>query len=235
MFKMEEYKVYFDYMYEEFNNALTLGVFIVDPEGDAIGPITTKRIEGKGPQSKFNLEYSVVAFEYALEIAQSYGLEDIIMLNQNKLIFEWTANIKNTERDYVNRTRERMMTYYNTEGLNVSISYDGTIKGKDNLVKKELNRMKKKKGKATPAQSRGSFNQLAGPVKTYQLTPEQMKENKKNDKKVTGNKKAVIQFVNEDVPVKTPFSKQAANDKKDVKKASKPRFNPARFGYNPNQ
>lgn len=142
MIGMSAHKVYFDYIYDAKNNNVILGVYILDGDGDVIHEIFTKSIKGQGPVNKNNLVYSTQALTYAIQIAQQNFLEKVIFVNQNEIIFNWVLNEDVTDRPYVNEARDAMVKYvleYESDA-----QYDFTIKGKQNLAKKELTRIQKK-------------------------------------------------------------------------------------------
>lgn len=156
---MDEYKVYFDYIYNEVTNQVTMGVYVLDPDNDPVSTLIKKTVKGKGPQNKYNLDYSLMAMDYAIGICYDYGLESIEFYNQNKLIFEWVTNINKLDRMDVNKVRQRLAEYLNADGLEVDMSYNVAIKGKDNLAKKELNKTKKVQKKKTQ-KTKGTLNNL---------------------------------------------------------------------------
>lgn len=155
------HKVYFDYIYDAKNNNVILGVHILDGDGDVIHEIFTKTIKGQGPVNKNNLIYSTQAFNYAITISQQNFLEDVIFVNQNEVIFNWVMDDAETSREYVNQARASMVKYlveYEAKAL-----YDYSIKGKQNLAKKELTRIQKKLLTSRAKQKdegMGSFNDL---------------------------------------------------------------------------
>lgn len=169
---MDEYSVYFDYVYNEANNKVVLGVYIVDPDGDAIGVINTKQVDGRGPQNKYNYEYTLLALIYALEISQSFGLEDVALHNQNQIVFEWLMQLDRNDRPELVLARDTLVNYLDASGLDVSINYV-KIKGAKNLAKKELSKQHKPVAKPT----RMSLNTIS---KSGEVT------NKANTKKIKG-------------------------------------------------
>lgn len=166
---MSAHKVYFDYIYDTKNNNVILGVYILDGDGDVIHEIFTKSIKGQGPVNKNNLVYSTQALTYAIQIAQQNFLEQVIFVNQNEIIFNWVLDEDVTDRPYVNEARDAMVKYvleYESDA-----QYDFTIKGKQNLAKKELTRIQKKLFASRSNSKDAGMGSFSEWVKTKQEQP----------------------------------------------------------------
>lgn len=83
------------------------------------------------------LEEEALAFKMALETILEEGYDDVMLYNQNKLIFDWLGREShdNKMRDTIYKQIIELMYAIADEGIQISYT---VIKGKDNEAQKQL-------------------------------------------------------------------------------------------------
>lgn len=144
-------KVYFDYRYiGGVEHTIEMCVVVTD-EDDSLFLEDMKQTKGLGPQANYNLDYSLMAFDFALDVIKENDFEEATFYNQNKVIFTWVNDVDCSARDILGSLRSKIVILMKEHDF--SIAFSGVESAK-NKAKKLLN--KQKKADAT----KGSFEAL---------------------------------------------------------------------------
>ena len=153
-------KVFFDYRYiGGVEHTIEMCVVVTD-EYDNLFIEDMKQVAGLGTQAKYNLDYSLMAFDFALDVIKENDFEEATFYNQNNLIFNWVNDIECTARTILNPLRSKLVMLIEECEFTIAFS---SVESTKNKAKKLLN--KQKKTNAT----KGSFESLLnsyGKVKT---------------------------------------------------------------------
>lgn len=145
---------YFDYIYLGGEKHTIKMCVVITDESDSLFYEETKEVKGLGLQTKYNLDYTLMAFNFACDVIKANDIEEVCFNNQNGLVFDWIIQKEDKNRPILNKVREKLIKLVNEDEYTLTFS---KIVSANNKAKKLLAKEKKKKN--TKA-AKGSFDAL---------------------------------------------------------------------------
>lgn len=165
------FQVYFDY--KDAGDELLLGIVVKE------GSTTVKQENTLVPKEEglSNYEYSLKAWEWAVQVVVEEDYDPVVFHNQNRLIFDWAS--KGTYSDARKQYYDNILPIlYNMTENGYEVGFE-VVAGTKNLAKKYISRIGKN---VTIA---GSFNSLFAQAKAGQFTNDVKKRKVEKAKKET--------------------------------------------------